>query len=123
MRYTGNISNVKTMSLDPERISVLKALYNLVQNQTSKLQIAYDNSAADIASIKVLTTAVSKLKDDISAYEKLSKENSASAQKMVDQLLDHVHKLMLDIDSIKDEMTDKNRGIGGRNLHCWYKSE
>ena len=42
MRYTGNISNLKTMSLDPKRISVLKALYNLVQNQTNKLQSAYD---------------------------------------------------------------------------------
>ena len=63
MRYTGNITNIKTMSLDPERISVLKALYNLVQNQINKLQSAYDKkSSADIASIKVLTTAVSKLK-------------------------------------------------------------
>ena len=58
--------------------------------------------AADTASIRVLTTDVSKLKDDILAYEKLSKENSDSAQKMVDQLLDHVHKLMLNIDSIKE---------------------
>ena len=107
MRYTGNISIVKTMSLDPERVSVLKALYNLVQIQANKLQNAYDNSAADIASIKVLTTAVSKLKDDISAYENLSKENCDSAQEMKDQLLDHVHKLMLNIDSIKDEMTNK----------------
>ena len=108
IRYTGNITNIKTMSLDPERISVLKALYNLVQNQTNKLQSAYDKkSSADIASIKVLTTAVSKLKDDISAYEKLSKDNCDSAKKMVDQLLDHVYKLMLNIDSIKDEMTNK----------------
>ena len=108
MRYTGNIINLKRMSLDPKRISVLKALYNVVQIQTDKLQSAYDKkSAADIASIKVVTTAVSKLKDDISAYEKLSKENSASAQKMVDQLLDHVYKLMLNIDSIKDQMTNK----------------
>ena len=107
MRYTGNISNLKTMSLDPKRISVLKALYNLLQIQTNKLQIAYDNSSADIASIKVLTTAVSKLKDDISAYERLSKESSDSAQKTKDQLLDHVQNLMLNIDSIKDEMTNK----------------
>ena len=28
MRYTGNVINAKTMSLDPERISVLKALHN-----------------------------------------------------------------------------------------------
>ena len=104
MRYTGNITNVKTMSLDP----VLKALYKLVRIETDKLQIGYDKKcAADTASIRVLTTDVSKLKDYISAYEKLSKENSASSQKMVDKLLDHVHKLMLNIDSIKDEMTDK----------------
>ena len=106
MRYTANIIDVKTMSLDPERISVLKALYNLVQIQINKLQSAYDKkSADDIASFKVLTTEVSKFQ--ISSYEKLSKEKSASAQKMADQLLDHVHKLMLDIDSIKDEMTNK----------------
>ena len=108
MRYTGNIINLKRMSLDPKRISVLKALYNVVQIQTDKLQSAYDKkSAADIASFKVLTTDVSKLKDDISAYEKLSKENCDSAQEMKDQLLDHVQKLMLNIDSIKDEMTNK----------------
>ena len=108
MRYTGNIINLKRMSLDPKRISVLKALYNVVQIQTDKLQSAYHKkSAADIASIKVLTTDVSKLKDDISAYEKLSKENSDSAQETKDQLLDHVYKLMLNIDSIKDEMTNK----------------
>ena len=108
MRYTGNISNVKTMSLDPERISVLKALYNLIQNQISKLQIAYDKKiAADIASTKVLTTDVSKLKDDMTAYENLSKEKTDSAKKMVDELLDHVQKIMLSIDSIKDEITNK----------------
>ena len=28
MKYTGNINNIKTMTLDPERISVLKALHN-----------------------------------------------------------------------------------------------
>ena len=108
MRYTGNISNLKTMSLDPKRISVLKALYNLVQIQTNKLQSAYDKkSDADIASFKVLTTDVSKLKDDISACEKLSKENCYSAQEMKGQLLDHVQKLMLNIDSIKDERTNE----------------
>ena len=112
MRYTGNISNIKKMSLDPARICVLKAQYNLVQVQANNLQIALDKkSTGDIASFKVLTTDVSKLKDQISVYEKLSKEKNASAQKMVDQLQDHVHKLMLDINSIKD-MTNKIEELG-----------
>ena len=98
MKYTGNIVNVKTMSLDPERISVLKALYKLVQIQTNKLQVAYDNSAADISTIKNLKTDVSKLKDDFLSYEKLSKQINDSAEKMVDQLM--VDKLMLDIDML-----------------------
>ena len=61
MRYTGNINNVKTMSLDPERISVLKALYKLVQIQTNKLQVAHDNSAADISRINILTNRCFKI--------------------------------------------------------------
>ena len=109
-RYTGNISTVKTMSLDPERISVLKALYNLVQIQTNKLQVAHDNSAADIASIKDLTTNVSKLKDDFLSYEKLSKQNNDSPEKMVDQLKDQVHKLMLHIESITITKVSKIEG-------------
>ena len=100
MKYTGNIINVKTMSLDPERISVLKALYDLIQIQTNKLQVAHDNSAADIASIKILTTDVSKFKEEITDFEKLSNQKSNSAKNMGDQLKGQVQKLMLHMESI-----------------------
>ena len=92
------------MSLDQE-MSVLKALNNQVQIQTNKL--AHDESAADNASIKRLTTTdVSNIQDVFSAFEMFLKQVSDSAP---DQLMDQVHKVMLDTESIKDEMS-RNEG-------------
>ena len=102
MRYTGNISNVKTMSLDPERISVLKALYNQMLIQTN--QLAKDKSAADNA-IMYLKEHVSQMRDEIL----LLKENNHSATSFSDELMVQVRKVMIDTESIKDEMSRNER--------------
>ena len=100
LKCKGIFSSVKTMSFD-QKISVLRALNCVVKLQTNKL--AHDTSATD-NTIKRLTTDVSKIQDEISAFEMSLNQDCDSAP---DQLMDQVHKVLIDIESIKDEMSRK----------------
>ena len=86
LKYKVNIIDVKTMSLD-QKIPLLKALNDQVQIQTNRLP------HADNASNKRLTIDVSKLQVEVSALAK-----------QADQRMDRLHKVILDLESIKNEM-------------------
>ena len=105
LKYKVDISSFKTMSLDQD-ISVLKVVSNQVSSQTNELApdisaTAHDISATENA-INRLKTDVLKVEDEISAFDMSLKEESAPAP---GQLMDEVKTVMIDVESIKVEMS------------------